>query len=116
MSRPTILKGDDFSIVLKVVDETSPRDITGFTDITYFISSVHDQDLKYHESSYGNGVDVIDATNGEIYVDLPESVTTSLPIGQVFHKCVLVDQSGRKTTLLGDYMNIVSEKYRMVGE
>ena len=117
MSHKTFIRGDDYEIVLKVKsDVDTVKDLTNVSEIHYTICyspKTELSDVSFH-CEYGDGISVPIATEGIILIQLPAEVTRKLTNTQVYHKCWLVDESGRTTTLFGEWRNMIDEKFKEI--
>ncbi|AUR91472.1 hypothetical protein NVP1161O_030 [Vibrio phage 1.161.O._10N.261.48.C5] len=104
MERKKLIKGDDYTFICNVLDGGIPRDLTGIKDICYQVFENVKEDVLLHEAKLDSGIIVPDMTNGKIYIHLPRQVSENSEKFQLYHKCRIQDQSGRRTTILSDYI------------
>ena len=92
-----VWEDDDFSI---------PQDLSTIVDIEYSLMAANNikapiATFKWKESPYI----LTDLPNGKITVDL-RGDENIMKEGQLYHKLHIVDDSGRKTTLLNEYISL----------
>ena len=117
MSHKTFIRGDDYDIVIKVkTDTNTSKDLTNILEIHYTIChspKTEISQVSFH-CEYMDGISIPVASEGIILIHLPAEVTKKLTHSQAYHKCWLVDESGRTTTLFGEWRDIIDEKFKEV--
>lgn len=108
MSRFHVLHGDDYTIIVNVLDDGVPRDLSTVQEVNYHVCKRTPQGTMeefYHDNLSGN-VNIPDPTNGKIYIEFPRSLTEHIQTGQLLHECTMIDQSSRHITLFAEYIDV----------
>ena len=107
---PKLVSGDSYILDCQLwedVENTIPRDLTGVKEVVYTLWSGDDFEnalftSKWKEDFY---INIPDLTQGRILVDLRGDLQV-VKQGQLYHKLHVIDEAGRKTTVLNEYVNI----------
>ncbi|QFR59155.1 putative distal tail protein [Vibrio phage ICP1] len=103
------IAGDSYILEVQVFEDeaqTIPQDLTTITNVVYGIWYSNDLVNPIFETELADGfITIPDRTNGKILVDL-RSDQANIRQGQLFQTVKIVDDSGRITTVLSEYLNI----------
>jgi hypothetical protein len=117
MSHRTFVRGDDYDIVVRINTGTGVRkDLTNINNIHYTIchsAKTPLEEVPYH-CEYMDGISIPDHSEGIVLIRLPAEVTQNLHHSQAYHTCWIIDESGRKTTLFGEWRDVIDEKFKEV--
>ena len=108
----TFVSGDSYILDMQVWEDqenTIKKDLTGLREVIYRIWLVGDFkepvfETRWKEDHY---INIPDLSEGRIYVDLRGDLL-EVNKGQFYQRLHIVDESGRKTTILNEYVNIES--------
>jgi hypothetical protein len=106
----TFVSGDSYILDMQVwedQEEFIKKDLTGLKEVVYRIWLVGGSkepvfETKWKEDHY---INIPDLSEGRIYVDLRGDLL-EVNQGQFYQRLHIVDESGRKTTILNEYVNI----------
>ncbi len=106
------VSGDSYILDMQVwedEEESIKKDLTGLREVVYrlwLVGNFKDPvfETRWKEEPY---INIPDLSKGRIYVDLRGDLL-EVNQGQFYQRLHVVDEAGRKTTILNEYVNIES--------